>query len=369
MFRGKKLFCAFIDYKKAFDSVNRSFLWQKLLTHHVNGKMFKIIHSLYDNAKSCVRMGHAKSESFVSNVGVRQGENLSPILFSIFLNDLSEFISHAYNGLNEVSEMSKILLSNDEIEVLFKLYVLLYADDTVIFAESKEELQSALNAMYLYCKSWDLEVNPTKTKVTVFCNRKFEHNMTFTYNGQDLDIEDSCVYLGAFFLLMVVLLITTVDLQNRQEKAMFSVLRKSRKLQLPVDLQIQLFDSMVVPILLYGSEITGFENSDILERLCTQFYRIIILKVKRTTPNVMLYGELGRCPINSLCKSRMVGFWQRIINGKHDKIAYRLYKILLSMHQRDFFTLNGCYVSKNASYQVVLMIYGIHKTLRMCHNL
>ena len=106
--------------------------------------MYKIIHSLYANAKSCVPMGRAKSESFVSNVGGRQGENLSPILFSIFLNDLSEFISHAYNGLNDVSEMSKILLSNDEIEVLFKLYVLLYADDTVIFAESKEELQSAL---------------------------------------------------------------------------------------------------------------------------------------------------------------------------------------------------------------------------------
>ena len=171
--------------------------------------MFKIIHSLYANAKSCVRMGHAKSESFVSNVGVRQGENLSPILFSIFLNDLSEFISHAYNGLNDVSEMSKILLSNDEIEVLFKLYVLLYAHNTVIFAESKEELQSALNAMYLYCKSWDLEVNPTKTKVTVFCNRKFEHNKTFTYSGQDLDIEDGFVNLGAFFPLMVVLLITT----------------------------------------------------------------------------------------------------------------------------------------------------------------
>ena len=221
LFGGKKLFCAFIDYKKAFDSVNRSFLWQKLLTHHVDGKMFKIIHSLYANAKSCVLMGHAKSESFVSNVGVRQGENLSPILFSIFLNDLSEFISHAYNGLNDISEMSKILLSNDEIEVIFKLYVLLYADDTVIFAESKEELQSALNAMYLYCKSWDLEVKPTKTKVTVFCNRKFEHNMTFTYNGQELDIEDGLVYLGAFFPLMVVLLISTADLQNRQEKLCF----------------------------------------------------------------------------------------------------------------------------------------------------
>ena len=90
------------------------------------------------------------------------------IFFSLFLNDFTEFISHAYDGLNAVSDMSKIILSNDEIEVYFKLYILLYADDTVILAESAVELQSALNAMFLYCKSWDLEVNPVKTQITIF---------------------------------------------------------------------------------------------------------------------------------------------------------------------------------------------------------
>ena len=50
--------------------------------HHVDDKMFKIIHNLNANAKSCVRLGHAKSESFVSNVGVRHGENfLSNFVF------------------------------------------------------------------------------------------------------------------------------------------------------------------------------------------------------------------------------------------------------------------------------------------------
>ena len=83
---------------------------------------------------------------------------------------------------------------------------------------------------------------------------------------------------------------------------------------------------MVVPILLYGSKVTGFENSEVLERLFTQFYKII-LNVKKTTPNVMLYGELGRYPINILCKSRMVEFWQRIVNGKQDKVTFKLYKI------------------------------------------
>ena len=141
---GKKLYCAFIDYKKAFDSVNRVYLWQKLMNNNIDVKVFRIIHNLYANAKSCGRIGNSKSTSFSSNIGVRQDKNLSPVLFSLFLNDLTEFIYHAYDGLNAVSDMSKIILNNDEIEVNFKLYVFLYADDTVILAESAVELQSAL---------------------------------------------------------------------------------------------------------------------------------------------------------------------------------------------------------------------------------
>ena len=120
--------------------------------------MFKNIHNLYANAKSCVRIGNCKSPSFSSNISVRQGEKLSPVLFVIFLNDLSEFITHVYNGLNDIAEISNILLSNTDMEVYFKLYILLYADDTVIFAEPEAELQSPLNAMFLYCKSWDLQL-------------------------------------------------------------------------------------------------------------------------------------------------------------------------------------------------------------------
>ena len=117
---------------------------------------------------------------------------------------------------------------------------------------------------------------------------------------------------------------------------MFALLRKSRKLNLPVDLQLQLFDSLVLPILLYGSEVSGFENCEILEQLCLQFYKII-LQAKKSTPSIILYGELGRYPISITVKSRMVGFWQRIIGGKPDKISDKLYEILMIMHQKDFF--------------------------------
>ncbi|XP_063404680.1 uncharacterized protein LOC134688138 [Mytilus trossulus] len=74
LFRRKKLYCAFVDYRNAFDSVNRVLLWQKLLRNGIDGKMLVIVQNLYKNAKSCVRSGSNISELFASNVGVRQGE-------------------------------------------------------------------------------------------------------------------------------------------------------------------------------------------------------------------------------------------------------------------------------------------------------
>ena len=64
--KGKKLFCSFIDYRKAFDSINRVALWQKLLSYNIDGKCFKIIHNMYDKAKSCVKANNKLSDFFAS---------------------------------------------------------------------------------------------------------------------------------------------------------------------------------------------------------------------------------------------------------------------------------------------------------------
>ena len=129
----------------------------KLLCHNIDGKIFKVIFNIYDNAKSCVKAGGKMSMFFSSMSGVRQGENLSPILFSLFLNDLVHFMSNSYNGLATLSEDVASILNTEDIEVFFKLYILLYADDTVIFAESPEDLQTALDTMQLYCDTWKLQ--------------------------------------------------------------------------------------------------------------------------------------------------------------------------------------------------------------------
>ena len=77
----KKLYCAFIDFAKAFDTVWRSGLWSKLIGYSVNGKMYNVIVNMYSNIKSRISYESEFSEYFPCNIGVRQGEDLSPILF------------------------------------------------------------------------------------------------------------------------------------------------------------------------------------------------------------------------------------------------------------------------------------------------
>ena len=87
-------------------------------------------------------------------------------------------MTRAFDGLTHVQDLAHITLDepNEEFQTFFKLNVLLYADDTVIFAESPEQLQAALNGLFLYCKTWKLTVNPTKTKIVVFSLLKLKVN-------------------------------------------------------------------------------------------------------------------------------------------------------------------------------------------------
>ena len=109
---------------------------------------------------------------------------------------------------------------------------------------------------------------------------------------------------------------------------MYSILKKSRINNLSIECQLDLFDKAVVPILLYGSEIWGFENFDLLERVHLKFCKLI-LHLKQSTPDCIVYAELGRFPLFLYAKVRMINFWGRIINGKECKIAHVLYKLLL----------------------------------------
>ena len=86
---------------------------------------------------------------------------------------------------------------------------------------------------------------------------------------------------------------------NQGRKAQFSMLMKCRKLELPIDVQCKLLDSMVIPVILYGCEIWGFQDIKMLEILYRKlFYKV--LKLRPSTSNCMVYGEVGKLLLHIL---------------------------------------------------------------------
>ena len=105
-------------------------MWFKILSSGISGEILNVIKNI--KAKSSVSLtAEVESDSFPFNIGIRQGENLSPLLFSIYLQDLKSFISRKCDGLKDIENMQKRHL-DEEIGTYFKLYILFYADDTVI---------------------------------------------------------------------------------------------------------------------------------------------------------------------------------------------------------------------------------------------
>ena len=139
----KKLVCAFVDSRRAFDTVWICGLWSKLLSSDISVKLFDVIRSIYSNMKSCVSLNGSNSNCFGCYTCVQQGENLSPLLFSLFLNDMESYFDT--NGIPNLK------LNDPIFDTLFKIQLLLYADDTVLLADNQTNLQNALHCLADYC--------------------------------------------------------------------------------------------------------------------------------------------------------------------------------------------------------------------------
>ena len=219
--------------------MQRGLLWGKLLNSGVNGKVPRVIRDMYAKAKSCVKTRHSLSQFFVSNVGLRQGGNFSPVLFSLFLNDLKVcvFTSNNVQGLKLLFALAQDVCLQD-IEKKLYLFLLLYADDTIVLAECPEDLQRALDILKIYCEFWGLDINVRKTKVMIFSRGKIRKMPKFNFNEETVDVVWDYKYLGVKF-----------NHNNKFKKAqqlqfllsnraMFSLLRKCRQLNLPLDKQL-----------------------------------------------------------------------------------------------------------------------------------
>ena len=116
----KSLYCAFIEYKHAFDSIDRVILWQKLLSNNIGGSFLNVVYNLYSQAKSKVKVKNVLSLEFFRRIyvtWVSDRKRISHLFFRHVLNDLQYFMSKKYSGLTYLSDCVKDVLSDHNIEL------------------------------------------------------------------------------------------------------------------------------------------------------------------------------------------------------------------------------------------------------------
>ena len=182
--KGKKfLYGCFVDFSKAFDSIPRYNLFEKLLKYDISGNFYNCLVNLYTDDRACVKLNKQVSDYFIINQGVKQGCILSPILFNIFMADLpGKFES----GKNDPPKLSQ----NGQCSCL------IWADDLLIMSETQSGLQNMLDTLNSFSITNGLKVNLDKTKVMIF-NKSGRHiRRRFSIGGVGIDTTREYKYLG-----------------------------------------------------------------------------------------------------------------------------------------------------------------------------
>ena len=140
----KRLFVAIVDLKKAYDKVNRKLMVYELKRKGFSGKVLKPVKAVVNNIIQIPKINGRLLPPITTLLGVKQGDNLSPILFDIFFDDVEEIFDDSCNPIKLPNGLS--------------INHLLYADDLAILSFSSEGLQNSLNRLYTFSNRWKTEV-------------------------------------------------------------------------------------------------------------------------------------------------------------------------------------------------------------------
>ena len=178
--QGKKIYNSFIDFQKASDTIKHKIIWVTLKSYGVETKMVNLLQKIYEKAQSAVRVGKENGEWFGTDVGTRQGDPLSPLLFIAYLDRVMDQVRENAYGVN----IGGIRITN-----------LRFADDIDLIDEDVNSLQSQIEQTKEAAEQAGLLVHTKKTKTMVFGERNTDNNIQIT--GETIENVEKFEYLGS----------------------------------------------------------------------------------------------------------------------------------------------------------------------------
>jgi hypothetical protein len=274
-------FVFFIDFKKAYDTIVRYLLFNKLDNLGLSSKFMLALKAIYSNIECCVRLDGHTTDWFSVNAGLKQGCVLSTVMFNIFINNLIDDIKSLNIGIDIDGE---------------KIAISLYADHVVLMAENTEDMQQLINVLDIWCNNNCFKVNLSKSKVMHFRNPSVNRSSNqFILNGEVFDYVSSYQYLGLVLNEFLDYLFMAKAVARSASRALGLLIVKSKTHGgLQHNIFTKLLDTLVWSVINYGSVIWGTREFCIsaVQNRAMRFY----MRVGKYTPNDAVAGDMGWKP-------------------------------------------------------------------------
>lgn len=240
-----------------------------------------------------------------------KGCPLSPLLFAIYIAGIERML--------RLNQSGGVLLGRT------KIFVLAFADDLVLIADRAADLKDMMNAMYRYSERMEMTINAGKSKVMVFNKGSRKSTEKWVIGGNEIEEVDSYVYLGVTF-----------QRNGRFTRHHKATLQKANKRATEVwslgerlfpnsfTIRQQMFESLVLPIILYAAEVTGFDGVEEYENTKRRYIKWT-LGLPNSTRNSIVNCESNSVPIKTTRTMRAVKYENKLL-GKSSQMLKSSYQ-------------------------------------------
>jgi hypothetical protein len=307
-----KVYLGFLDIEKAYPSVWREGLWFKLKKAGITGRMWRVVKKFYEQCEVAVRVNGELQDWYEEIVGVREGCVLSPLLFAVFIAGLPDEIESQVKGV----------------------IVLLFADDVIIIAETREGLQKALDIAYGYSRRWRFAFNVGVEKSAVLVVGKGRGDAihpksavmeSFFLGEREIPFTQEYKYLGVMMEGGKGKIVRREAVLKRAKGAFWKAWGLGiGKDEMSGKAAARLWEVLVMPVLEYGSELES-GNWDEAERLQRMAGRMI-LGVGNSVADEVVLGELGWSTIISRFEVKRLKYWWKLVSEKGESRVGKVYE-------------------------------------------
>lgn len=316
LLQNKYLYGIFIDFRKAFDYVSHSKLGYKLSKLGVSAKFIRVINFIYSNAKVKINCLNQHTREIDVTRGVLQGDPLSPLLFSLLITDFEDFfLQKGCKGV-KLADDSNVTLLN-------------FADDTMILATSTVDAQDKMNILEEYCSENDLIVNTEKTLIIPFHDGRPKKLKSIYYKKKPIKYEKIANYLGVPFSASRNPNKIANYFKNKASLASYKAIRILSKMKSSNwESKIQLLNSLVKSVLLYGGESWASRCLAEIEKIQLSFFKNL-LHLPKNTPGYMIRLETGIRHLKYSVFEMMINYWIKLLQMPNTRLPQKAFKQLM----------------------------------------